>query len=237
MTMFQIKNRYNGAVQFECELSAEVSSEHVDIQLGFAIKAAIKANANLTRANLIRANLTGANLIRANLTGADLTGANLIRANLTRADLTLADLRDANLTLANLRGADLTLADLRDANLNSFKQDLIAEVLRVPGEIDGLRQALVEGRIDGSTYSGVCACLAGTVANLKGIEDYNGQTIEAGEKVKFTADSTSPREVWFMGISEGDTPETNRMAAIALDWIDEAIAIRDNIRATVKVQQ
>lgn len=220
--MFQIKNRFTAAVQFECELPAEVSSEHVDIQLGFAIKAAIKANADLTRANLRDADLTLA----------DLRGADLRGANLRGADLTLA-----NLTLANLIRANLTRADLRDANLNSFKQDLIAEVLRVPGEIDGLRQALVEGRIDGSTYSGECACLAGTVANLKVIEDYNGADINVTDEITFAADSSSPRERWFMGISEGDTPETNRMAAIALEWIDEAIAIRDNIRATVKVQQ
>jgi hypothetical protein len=174
MTMFQIKDRFTGAVQFECELPAEVSSEHVNIQLGFAIKAALNAN-------------------------------------------------------ANLRGANLS-----DADLNSFKQDLIAEVLRVPGEIEGLRQALLEGRIDGSTYSGECACLAGTVANLKGIEDYNGADINVTDKITFAANSSSPRERWFMGIREGDTPETNRMAEIALDWIDEAIAIRDNIRATVK---
>ena len=36
-------------------------------------------------------------------------------------------------------------------------------------------------------------------------------------------------------IRKGDTPETNPVAKLALAWVDEAIAIRDNIRATAPV--
>jgi hypothetical protein len=211
--------------------------------------------ADLTRANLTSADLTGAHLTRAHLTSADLTHANLTRADLTRANLTSADLTDANLTGANLTdaalpGADLTGADLTDANLTgahltgahltrahltsadltSIKQDTIAEILRMPNELDALRLAIVEGRIDGSTYSGDCACLAGTLAKARGITDYDGDDITNG--LTFHASASSPRERFFTTIRRGDTPETNGAAQVALDWIDEAIAIRDNIRAT-----
>jgi hypothetical protein len=62
---FQIKNRFSGAVQFECELGAEFEAFVYAIQLGAAVKIAIKARANLFGANLFRANLFGANLSRA----------------------------------------------------------------------------------------------------------------------------------------------------------------------------
>ena len=74
---FEIKNRWNGKIQFSIETSS----------WRLAIKAAIESRADLTHANL-----TGANLIGANLTGADLTGANLTGADLTHANLTGANL-------------------------------------------------------------------------------------------------------------------------------------------------
>ena len=103
---------------------------------------------------------------------------------------------------------------------------MIAEVLKLPEELDALRLAITEGRIDGSTYSGACACLAGTLAQAHGLRDYRGESIG-----RFVADSSSPRERWFMMIRPGDKPETNPASALALEWLDEAIAIRDAIRA------
>jgi hypothetical protein len=89
---FQILNRWSGVVQFECELSAELETASQSLQLGFAVKAALKARANLARANLARANLAGANLAGADLAGADLAGANLAGADLAGANLAGADL-------------------------------------------------------------------------------------------------------------------------------------------------
>ena len=54
-------------------------------------------------------------------------------------------------------------------NLRGIKADLIAEILKLPNELEFLRSALIEGRVDGSTYTGDCACLAGTLAHAKGI--------------------------------------------------------------------
>ena len=293
---FEIKNRWTGAVQFACDLSADVAGKSYRFQLGFAVKAAAAAKANLSDANLWRAdlsradlsradlsdanlsdanlsdanlsganlsganlsdaNLSDANLSDANLSGADLSGADLSRADLSRADLSRADLSradlsDANLSDANLSGADLSganlsganlsdanlwradlsRADLSRADLSDIKADFLSEVLRLPNELEALRAAIIGGKIDGSTYSGECACLAGTLAKARGLEDYQGRDIGQGPTV-FHASASSPREKFFNAIRPGDTPESNGAAKIALAWTDEAIAIRDMIRAT-----
>lgn len=72
---------------------------------------------------------------------------------------------------------------------------------------------MLEGRVDGSTYEGKCACLVGTIANVRGAKyDALGAL-----KPNFSR----PIECWFMGIKKGDTPETNVPAKWAAQWIDE----------------
>ncbi len=171
------------------------------------------------RADLRGADLTRADMTGAVLTGADLTGADLIGADMTRADLTGAD----------LIGADMTRADLTGADLTSIKSDFIAEVLKLPDELPALRLAILEGRIDGTTYSGECACLAGTLAKAKGVIGYSGGDVPVNG-ITFHANANSPREVFFWNINKGDTPETNQFAKIALEWTDEALAMVENIR-------
>ena len=95
---FEIKNRFTGAVQFECELDAEYEDRSICFKLGLAIKIAVKQGASLQ----------GADLRGANLQGADLRSANLRSADLQGADLQGADLRGANLQGADLRGAKYT---------------------------------------------------------------------------------------------------------------------------------
>ena len=79
--------------------------------------------------------------------------------------------------------------------------------------MDGLRAALIAGKVDGSTYQGACACLVGTIANVRGC-DYRVLGTLA-------PNSNRPIERFFMNISKGDTPETNQSAKLALEWIDE----------------
>ena len=114
---FQIKNRFTGELAYECELSADIAGKSYSLQLGFTIKKAIEARANLAGANLAGAYLTGANLAGAYLAGAYLTGAYLTRANLAGAYLTGAYLTGAYLTRANLAGANLAGAYLTGAYL------------------------------------------------------------------------------------------------------------------------
>ena len=124
---FKIKNRWTGDVKFECELPAEIAGQPYSVQLGFAIRKAYEARANLTGVNLARAyladadlagaDLAGAYLARADLAGAYLARANLAGAYLADADLAGTDLADADLARANLTGAYLAGADLEGANL------------------------------------------------------------------------------------------------------------------------
>jgi uncharacterized protein YjbI with pentapeptide repeats len=289
----EIKNRWTGAVQFACELTAEIADKSYSVQLGFAATTALAdganlrdadlgganlrdanlrganlrdadlgdadlGGANLGDANLRGANLGGANLRGANLRDADLGGANLgganlgdanlgdanlrdanLRgANLGDADLGGADLGDANLRDANLRGADLRDADLGDANLGganlggadlgganlgganlrSFKADLWMTLTDNWHEVPALVTALREGRVNGSTYTGSCACLVGTIANAKGI---SYETL--------AHDSNNPAEQWFLMIKTGDTPDSDTGGGFAckkaLEWTLEWCAL------------
>ena len=130
---------------------------------------------------------------------------------------------------ADAIGAQTSLAVYGGSNLSGFKSDMIAEILKLPDELENLRTTLVAGKIDGSTYSGECACLAGTIAKHRGIEISRGGMIQENG-CAFKADPGSLREQWFMRIRPGHTPENSPFAKAALDWIDEAIAIRDHIR-------
>ena len=77
---FEIKHRFNGSVLYEAELSAEIASQPFSVQLGAAVKLAVKAGADLAGAYLAGANLAGAYLAGANLADAYLADAYLARA-------------------------------------------------------------------------------------------------------------------------------------------------------------
>ena len=109
---FEIKNRWFGAVQFECELGAEFEAEGFGVRLGAAVELALKAGAHLRCADL-----SGADLRCADLSGAQLHGAHLRCADLSGTDLRCADLSGADLSGTDLRCADLSGAYLCDANL------------------------------------------------------------------------------------------------------------------------
>ena len=171
---------------------------------------AILTDADLRGANLRGADLMGAILRDADLMDADLRGANLRGANLTDANLTGANLRGANLMDANLRGADLMDADLRgailtDADLRAFKSDMWMTLVENRAEIPALISAMRAGKINGSFYSGTCACLVGTIANARGV------SIDA-----IPHDPANPAERWFLMIKEGDKPHDATAGGYAL---------------------
>jgi hypothetical protein len=191
-TKIKIVSRWNAdTVLFECEAPEGMES---GMHMRHALEKATEARANLSGAYLRGANLSDANLSDANLSGANLSGAYLRGAS--------------------LRGANLSGADLRGADLDVFKNDFWNVLLRAPAEIAGVRAALVEGRVDGSTYSGECACLVGTIGNVRHA-DYD--SLGNG----LNPDSGRPAEQWFMSIRKGDTPESNQCSALAVEWLDE----------------
>ncbi len=218
----EIKNRWTGKLIFEYESENNTIKE--------TVLKAIEAKANLSGANLSWANLSGANLSEANLSGANLSKADLSEANLSWADLSganlsganlsEANLSEANLSEANLSKADLSEANLSEANLSVIKADFFYVLLNAKKEVGFLKQAVIDGKIDGSTYSGECRCLSGTVEKSAII--HNGQDQE--KNVKRILDcraSTRPAERFFLAIRPNDTPENNQASKIVLGWIEQ----------------
>ena len=111
-------------------------------------------------------------------------------------------------------------ANLGGANLRRIRDDFWAVLSGAPVEAPALLEALRAGKIDGSTYSGACACLVGTLANARGC-DYD-------KLVPIVPDSGRLAEVWFTAIRPGDTPETSQPAQLAAEWIAEWL---DRMRA------
>ena len=142
------------------------------------------------------------------------------KANLREANLRGANLREADLYGANLRGADLREADLREADLTFIRDDLWAVLSATPAEVPGLRRALIDGKVDGSVYEsaheGACACLVGTLANVRHCK------YDAIPNLK--PDSSRPAEVFFTRIKPGQTPDNSPDVKLVIEWIDTWLA-------------
>jgi hypothetical protein len=240
MTMkFEIKARFNAKILFEFEADSLKVAVELAVEKRVSLEGAYLRGAYLRGADLRGADLEGADLRGADLRGAylrgaylrgaylrgaDLRGAYLRGAYLRGADLEGADLRGADLEGADLRGADLEGADLRGAylrgadlegaDLRGIKKDFFEKLSKAKAEAVGLYDALMCGRIDGTSYEGPCACFVGTIANIRK-EEYDHLGID------LRPDSNSPTERWFLGIRKGETPESNQIAKITADWLKE----------------
>lgn len=115
---------------------------------------------------------------------------------------------------ARKNDADLSGANLRGADLRSFKADMWMTLAQNRSEVPALIDALKDGRVDGSQYTGECACLVGTIANSKAV-DYD----------LLDHNSNNPAERWFMMIRKGDKPGDDTgggfAAQKALEWAEE----------------
>jgi hypothetical protein len=234
MIKFNVLNRFSGEIKFTAEIDCDESALP-SLKLGLAVKWAIKekadlSSADLSYADLRYANLSSANLSSANLSSANLSSANLSSANLSYANLSSANLSSANLSSANLSSADLSSANLSYANLRSFKADLWMTLTQNRHEVPALIAALTEGRVDGSTYEGPCACLVGTIANAKDV---------SYDELEHSA--SNPAEVWFSMIRNGDKPGDDSAggfaAKMALDWANDfqiAMGVADPIEPAVQ---
>ena len=106
----QIKNRFTGNVQYECELSAEIAGKPYSHQLGFAVKSAIKNGADLHDADMRDTSLRNANLRIADLSGvylcgADLRGADLRGVSLSECPTKIPNIHQAVYAAASRPGA------------------------------------------------------------------------------------------------------------------------------------
>jgi uncharacterized protein YjbI with pentapeptide repeats len=138
--------------------------------------------------------------------GSNLSGSNLSGSNLSGSNLSGSNLRGSNLSGSNLSGSDLT----------PVRDDFWAVLSAAPREVAALREALLAGKVDGSSYEGDCACLVGTIAHAAHCR-YNGLPI-------LKPDSSRPAERFFLSIDEGDTPATNQVSKIVLGWLDQWLA-------------
>ncbi len=146
MKIHQIKNRFTGAVLFECEAKSIKDAVENAVEDGASLVGASLVRASLVRANLVRASLDGASLDGANLDGASLYGASLVGASLVRASLDGASLDGASLVRASLDGASLDGASLDGASLDGASLDGAS----LDGARDGKRPIV---HITGLTYS------------------------------------------------------------------------------------
>ena len=187
----EIKHRYTGSVLFAHD--AEENSLKITLAM------AIKSGADFTGANFTDADFTGANFYRA-----DFTGANFTDADFTDADFTDADFTGADFYRADFYRADFTGADFYRADLTVIRDDIWAVLSSAPLEVEGLISALKNGLVDGSTYTGECACLVGTLAHVKNVNYNNIDSLKPN--------SSRPAERFFLGIKQGDIPETNQFS-------------------------
>jgi hypothetical protein len=149
----------------------------------------------------------------------------------TKAVLRGADLSGADLRGAVLCGADLSGAVLSGAVLRTFKADLWMTLTQNRDEVPGILQALCAGMVDGSTYSGECACLVGTIAKVRGVAV---ETLDRGV--------TRPAEQWFAMIRQGDRPGDKSgggfASKLAVEWVQEwcalnGVAVSDKVAENV----
>ncbi len=124
-----------------------------------------------------------------------------------------ARLDGARLDGARLDGASLVRASLDGARLDPIRNDIWAVLSLAPREAEGLLKAIKEGRINGSAYQGECACLVGTIANVR--------KCNYRELGVLKPDSSRPAECFFLAISKGDTPATSQFSALAAKWVEE----------------
>jgi hypothetical protein len=169
-----------------------------------------KSVERMVRLGMSLAGLTprGVALPHSELAGADFTAADVANTKHARAKLTGIDRARADLT-----GTYFTGRTLRDANLEAIRKDLWAVLSLASREVPAIRGALVEGRVDGGTYYGECACLIGTIATARGCDVYSLGSLGPAPG--------RPIERFFMGIDRGDTPQTSPIAEIVVEWIDE----------------
>lgn len=125
--------------------------------------------------------------------------------------------------LAKEAESEIVLINIPDGKLYQTVQDAhesfkrILDTFATPEAVADLRQHLVEGRIDGNTYFGECACIFGTLANFL-------QAMEPDEMPSLVWDvenyGITPAERLFIYIHRGDTPTSNPVAELVLRWLD-----------------
>ncbi len=94
-----------------------------------------------------------------------------------------------------------------------IKEDLFKILNLTQDEVCGLLAAIENGEVNGSTYEGRCACLVGTLANMRHC------SYLALEGIK--PDPHRPAERFFSYIKQGDKPDSSPFSRTARQWVAE----------------
>jgi hypothetical protein len=111
-------------------------------------------------------------------------------------------------------------ADLTGADLTGAKNDMFLVLLHAISEIPFLKKSIIEGKIDGSTYDGACACLSGTLVNSCNLKKNNTKSAVL-QSIMSVRNASRPIEKFFTAIKPGDMPENNAASKMALQWVNE----------------
>jgi hypothetical protein len=115
--------------------------------------------------------------------------------------------------IANLSYADLSSANLRYADLSDIVEDFYKVLELAKSEVPELYKSIWDGKINGSSYQGECACLVGTIANIKKVN------YECIDGLKPDSDRLSER--WFLGIKTGDMPQNSEVSKLTAEWMEK----------------
>lgn len=148
-------------------------------------------------------------------------------ANIHRADFLPDGQDDAIAAVRKIRasvGIDLQNPKVAET-YRAIQFDVYRLFSRAPDEVMGLYNLLNAGKIDGSIYNGECACLVGSLVNLKlGVAPRGRRDNRTVLAAKGLGGSVyAPAESFTLAIHEGDTPLNSWPARQLRHWIQEWI--------------
>ena len=182
--------------------------DHIDLSFATIF------DADFTDTSLVATCFRGATVRKTNFCRATLADADLVEADFIRCKLDDVAWQYADITGTRFCHCGLSKSAFDSAKTHAIKADFWFVLAQAIPEIPALRKALVQGQIDGQAYTGPCCCLVGTLTKAKGCL-----------RTRFDSNQCRPAERFFMGIVEGDTPESNPVSALVLKWLDEFTAL------------
>jgi hypothetical protein len=114
------------------------------------------------------------------------------------------------------------IEEVTEEDLAPVRENMFAVLNAFPQEAEYVQRMLVEGKIDAWTYNPnrECSCLFGTIGRAKGWMEYQASRLSY-EFEDVEAEEMGSAEALFTDIFPGDTPATNKSAAIAFILIEE----------------
>ena len=122
-------------------------------------------------------------------------------------------------------------------SLDQAKEDIYDIYDKNPKEVIGVLKAIDEGSIDGTLYTVVCACLIGTIGQLRGIAEKRAYNLGVETQLldRFNSEIrevnfASPAEQFFLKIFKGDTPIDNEYSKFVKKWTIEWLEKKGRIK-------